>query len=292
VAGAERKSEPDTEPNARGKKLTTISRDQLRSFLKQPTTAEHIRRVVLARVSKKAPKEAVDDMIQEASIAVMTAKWGPRSPGTAKGWVATVTVRAMVNYLLHGGRDPRWLQRDGSDEKTDPAYTLSALEVPSESWLVSRWLAHAVEGSERDQETLEILAYRVRTGKYDEEVAAEHGMNEASLRSRVQRYKRKYEPLRKRRRATVVMAAVALVAGVALAALIASLAGHASAASVTAPCATPSAPLAPSPATAEPPSVEGLVPSATPEDRPAHDASLKKRGKLPGKGVLKGLTRD
>jgi DNA-directed RNA polymerase specialized sigma24 family protein len=157
-------------------------------------------------------------MLQEANIATMTSKWGPRALGTAKGWLATVTLRAMVSYLQRGARNQRWLL---SERELEPMRAeLRDQELPSDAWLVSKWLGRAIVGSERDQETLEMLAYGARTAKTAEELAAEHGLTVASLKSRVFHFKHKYEPLlRKRRRAVLTMVALggALAIGVAAA---------------------------------------------------------------------------
>jgi hypothetical protein len=162
----------------------------------------------------------------------------------------------MVSYLQRGARNQRWLL---SERELEPMRAeLRDKELPSDGWLVSKWLARAIVGSERDQETLEMLAYGARTAKTAEELAVEHGLTVASFKSRVFHFKHKYEPLlRKRRRAVVTMVALggALAIGVA-----AALVWHGPqpAAAAVAPAATPIAESASATGSAEPDTVSAL----------------------------------
>ncbi len=207
----------DRDPPLRGEtRVPSISRDLLRAFLKRPSTHERIRRTVLARVSRKTPKHVAEEMIQEANIAVMTSRWAPRCLETARGWVGAVTVRAMVSYLRRGAKDPRWMKIE--EEVVDAHSQAEVGHAPPERWLISRWLGRAVANSERDQETLEILAYQVRTNKSHEEIAAEHGMTVGALRSRIAGFRAKHKSLLERRRAVLALLALGGIALVAIAA--------------------------------------------------------------------------
>jgi DNA-directed RNA polymerase specialized sigma24 family protein len=204
-------------PSRSEHQIPSITRDELRAYLARPSTTERIRRLVLKRVGRKTPKTVVDEMLQEANIAVMTDKWGPRSLATARGWLATVIARAMVSYLGRGAKDRKWMAIDDGVGAiaTDP-------EIESDArpkrWLVSRWLGTFARQSERDQETLELVVYKARTSKGYEEIAAEHAMTVQALKSRVAHFKQKYRPALQRRRATMVALLVASAALVALAA--------------------------------------------------------------------------
>ena len=280
-----------------GKKVPAISRDQLRTFLAESSTLEAIRRVVLARTSKKTPKDAIDDMIQEANIAAMTAKWGPRTVETAKGWLSAVTVRAMVNYLNHGGRDQRWLQRE---QDPDALADTTKVDASVERWLISKWLGRALVG-ERDQETLEILTYQARSDRTQEEIAAEHGLSVTNLRLRTQQFRRKYGPLLRRRREHALLLAVALVAALSPAAWVISRAiqspGAAASPSKTlsSPAESDSSSGREQPASAPSTSGSSIAPIGDdPKTLPAERAPAR-AGKAKGKsrgGLLRSLTRD
>jgi DNA-directed RNA polymerase specialized sigma24 family protein len=202
--------------------IPSITRDELRAFLARPSTTERIRRLVLKRSGRKTPKTVIEEMLQEANIAVMTDKWGPRSMATARGWLAVVIARAMVSYLGRGAKDKKWVPIDDGVGAlaTDP-------EIESEArpnrWLVSRWLGTFATQSERDQETIELVVYKARTSKGYDEIAAEHAMTVRALKSRIAQFKQKYRPVLQRRRLTIL---VLLVAGAALAALAARLLSH------------------------------------------------------------------
>ena len=205
----------DREPVLRAERpVPSISRDELRAFLGRPSTQERIRRIVKARVGQKTPKTVVDEMIQEANIAVMTSKWAPRSLETARGWIGTVTVRAMVSYLRRGAKDRRWISIEQSAGGSTRVPVDLADSRP-EGWLISKWLGHEVMRSERDQETLEILVYKARTSKDDEEIAAEHAMTVAALKSRVFQFREKYRPRLKQRRAMIVLSLGGVILAVA-----------------------------------------------------------------------------
>jgi DNA-directed RNA polymerase specialized sigma24 family protein len=213
------------------REIPCISRDHLRAFLGHPSTQDRIRRVVLSRLTRRTPEDAIHDMLQEANIATMTSKWGPRALHTAKGWLGMVTIRAMVGYLRRGARNQKWLIGERELEPLRPEW--QDREMPADGWLVSKWLARTVAGNERDQETLEILAHAARTGKGPEELAAEHGMTVAALKNRIFLLQEKYEPWRRKRRMTLAMMAIGGVLAAALGALLALHSSQPAAAAVT-----------------------------------------------------------
>jgi DNA-directed RNA polymerase specialized sigma24 family protein len=261
----EKPGRPEEAERGPGKDVPCISRDHLRVFLGHPSTQDRIRRVVLSRLTRRTPKDAVNDMLQEANIATMTSKWGPRALQTGKGWLGMVTIRAMVSYLRMGARNRKWLIREVEVEPLRPEW--QERELPSDRWLVSKWLARTVEGSERDQETLEILAHGVRSAKGAEELAAEHGMTVASLKSRVFLLQEKYEPWRRRRRTTIAMMAIGAVLAAAIGALLALPSAHPAAAAVTpapTPAASSAAPVSSAEATAAPVDLDLVPVSSTP----------------------------
>jgi DNA-directed RNA polymerase specialized sigma24 family protein len=257
-----------------GRDVPCISRDHLRAFLGHPSTQQRIRSVVLSRLTRRTPKDAINDMLQEANIATMTSKWGPRVLQTGKGWLGMMTIRAMVSYLRMGARNPKWLISEVEVEPLRREWR--DRDLPSDGWLVSKWLARSVEASERDQETLEILAHGARTAKAAEELAAEHGMTVAALKNRVFLFQQKYEPWRHKRRTTVAMMAIGAVAAAAIGALLALPSSHPAAAAVTlapAPTASSAGPAVSSAEAATAPVDLDLVPVPSAASASAEPAS-------------------
>ncbi len=191
-----------------------ISERELRDLVAQPSTQESIRRIVGARIERGLPQALVDDLVQEATLAMLGANARPRSMETASGWVSTVTVRTVANYFRRDETHRTWVdpEADVEQQPGEPA------EAPADRWLIAAWLAPILVHHPADQETYEILVYKARTGKPYTDVAADHGITTAALKSRVHEFKKKYEARWRRRQTMFVLlillagAAVALVA--------------------------------------------------------------------------------
>ena len=82
-------------------------------------------------------------------MAVLEAKWLPRSMATAPGWVGTITARAVANYFRQEAKHRRWLNREAEVEELP----CESGEAPANGWLISEWLAPILAGEPRDQET-------------------------------------------------------------------------------------------------------------------------------------------
>jgi DNA-directed RNA polymerase specialized sigma24 family protein len=182
-----------------------LSPDALRAFLATADVRDHMRAVVVRRLGG-APAALVDDLVQDAHVAAMSARVPPRTIATARGWVATVTARVVVDHFRDHAADRQWLDREADVE----AHADAAAQPFAEPWLLAEWLAQAVAGDERDEETFEMLVYKARTGHTYEDVARAHGIPPGALKARIHDFKTKYEPRwRRHRDRTVVLWLVA-----------------------------------------------------------------------------------
>jgi DNA-directed RNA polymerase specialized sigma24 family protein len=188
-----------------------VSREALRAFAAQPEVQERIRTIVAARVGARGSKAVVDDIVQEANLAILESPSTPRSLITAPGWVATVTARTVATHFRRSAAGLRWLDSE-ADVDAQPA---EIAEAGEEGWLIAEWLAPILRHHPRDQETYELLVYKAATEKSHDEVAADHAMTTTALKSRIHEFKTKYQPRWRRRQAmllAILFGAVALVA--------------------------------------------------------------------------------
>jgi DNA-directed RNA polymerase specialized sigma24 family protein len=188
---------------------STVTDAQLRAFLAHPDVQKRIRGIVAARVRADAPEALRDDLAQQANLDVLTSKSRPRSMDTASGWLAMVTTHSIARHMRAEGSRARWLETgvDFHDDEGPPG-TAVAASSGRDDWLLSRWLAHAVAGDPRDQETFELIAYKAASSKSYEQVALEHATNESALRKRIARFQSKYRPRYRRRRVNIALALV------------------------------------------------------------------------------------
>ena len=168
---------------------------ELRKFLGHPEAyTQRIRRHrYAARVRSGAPDAVRDDIVQEANLALLTSPSRPRSMDTAAGWLSTVTMRTIAHYFRAEAPKAKWLDREADVDALVDEGPANA-EAAAGDWMVSSWLAEAVEDSPRDQETFELLLYKAATAKSYANVAADHGMAEKALIGRVVQFKKKYTP--------------------------------------------------------------------------------------------------
>jgi DNA-directed RNA polymerase specialized sigma24 family protein len=189
-----------------------ISEKALRDLVAQPSTQESIRRIVGARVERGSSRALVDDLVQEATLAMLGAKARPRSMETASGWVSTVTVRTVANYFRRDEAHRTFVdpEADVEQQAGEPE------EAPGDGWLIASWLAPILAHHPGDQETYELLVYKAHTGKQYKDVAAEHGLTTAALKSRVHEFKKKYEARWRRRKTMFVLLVLLAVAAAAI----------------------------------------------------------------------------
>jgi DNA-directed RNA polymerase specialized sigma24 family protein len=201
-------------PPANDDRLSTVTHEELRAYLCRADVQRRIREVVRARLGKDAPKQLAEDIAQDANVTMLSARALPRSMATADGWVSALARRAVVHHFRRGSCDAKWLDPEGDVD----ALPADGGEIPRDGWLISAWLAEAVQQNARDEETLELLVYQARTGKKYHEVAADHAITSQALKSRVHEFKKKYEPRWRRRQAMYVLIALLGAALVAIAA--------------------------------------------------------------------------
>ncbi len=196
---------------------SSISPKELRAFLCRHDVQRRIRGVVRTRLGKDAPKEVAEEIVQNANLAMLEANSRPRSMATALGWVSIAAARAVIHHFRRGAGDATWLDRE-ADVDDQPG---EQGEVPGHGWSISQWLAEAVQQNSPDEETFELLVYKAQTERSYEQVAADHGITSAALRSRVHEFKKKYEPRWRRRQGMYVLI---LLLGAALVAIAVTLA--------------------------------------------------------------------
>jgi DNA-directed RNA polymerase specialized sigma24 family protein len=207
----------DAIPSTERSTLRAGSGFDLRAFLGRTESQKHLRAVVGRRM-RGAPPELVDEIVQEANLAALEAKSPPRAAETAPGWLATVATRAVIARIRKNASEARWLDRETDAWDLEEMIAAATEEPASDPWLLSAWLARAVAGSERDQETLELLSYKARSKKTYDEVAEEHGTTVPALKSRIHEFKNRYSRRRKQRQMMLVflfgggVAVVAIVA--------------------------------------------------------------------------------
>jgi DNA-directed RNA polymerase specialized sigma24 family protein len=248
--------------------LKAVSEAQLWAYLGQQATQNRISRLVSWFVSEKTPAFVVEEIAQEANIAAMMAKSRPRSTETMAAWLRTVVRRAVCHHFRAGASDQKWLNRDEDVEEVGA----EPVESPGDLWLIGDWLRPAVAHDERDQETFELIGYKARGDKTDQEVADEHGMTYAAWTSRLSRFKKKYEPRwRRRERALLLLrfggaAVVLTLVAYVLWRLLSSVSpAHA-------PLPAPPPPVSAEPAPAPTPSEEPFMPAD-----PTHQAKPRRR---------------
>ena len=185
-------------PASNARLKTSLSVVELHAFLARPATQAHIRKVVVARLNRTAPGTLIEDLVQDANLDASEAQSRPRSIETATGWMGTVTARAIVNHFRREAADAKYLE-PGVDVQELPAEPDESQGSVAPEWLLTEWLRPRVAEDPRDQETYELLVYKAETGKTHAEVAADHGMTEGTLKSRIRALKMKHEPQWRRR---------------------------------------------------------------------------------------------
>jgi DNA-directed RNA polymerase specialized sigma24 family protein len=188
----------DAAPPSDVRLTSSPSAPEIRAVVGDEAIQAHIRKVVWRRAGRKAPGDLVDELVQQANLAMLSAKSGPRSDATAQGWASKIAVRVVVDHFRREEAQAKWLDRDAEIEElaATPDDT-SGPFVPA--WLLTEWLAPLVANDPHHQQTYELLRHKASTQKTLAQVAADHGITEGALKSRVHALKAKYEPRWKRR---------------------------------------------------------------------------------------------
>jgi DNA-directed RNA polymerase specialized sigma24 family protein len=225
-----------------------ISPKELHVLLGMPDVQSQIRRVVRARLGREAPASIVDDIVQDANLAMLSAPSRPRSMETARGWITVAARRAVSHHFRRGAADAKWLVSDDDDDLDEKA-AAEATE-PADSLLLGTWLAGAVKDDPTDAETLELLLYKARNDATYDRVAADHGLTSDALRCRVNAFKTKYEARWRRHQAVLLLLLLLGAAAIAVAAWALLRTPPAVVVPAPLPSATATAPTAPAPPTA------------------------------------------
>jgi hypothetical protein len=124
--------------------------------------------------------------------------------GHRQGLDGDGTARAVANYFRREALHAKWLNPEAEVEEL-PIKPEESRNTAEPEWLLTGWLRPRVAGSEREQETYELLAYKAKTDKTYAQVAADHAMTEGALKSRVHSLRTKYEPQWKRRERMILL---------------------------------------------------------------------------------------
>jgi DNA-directed RNA polymerase specialized sigma24 family protein len=190
-----------------------VTQANVRAILAQPETQQRIRTIVAARLRGGPAAQNVGDIVQNVNVAALSSTSLPRTMATLDGWLAMIAVRSVVNELRKRGVENKWVVRDLEVDELPPGGESEATAIPD--WLLMKWLAARVAREPIFQETYEILRHKVETGKTLAEVAAQHGMSESALKSRVHEMRAKYEPEKKRRERMMLFFLLYAVAAIA-----------------------------------------------------------------------------
>jgi RNA polymerase sigma-70 factor (ECF subfamily) len=162
------------------------------------TLAEHgrwLRRVLLNRLGEP---QAVEDVLQDVSLAAAAARTVPASAAAAPAWLYRVAVRQALLYRRRAGRRRRLLdrvaQRSGAATTGQPpSASPSSLEAGPLAWLLSAERDALVRSAmqrlpPRDAELL-MLKYAEQWSYH--ELADHLGMTHAAVESRLHRARRR-----------------------------------------------------------------------------------------------------
>jgi len=180
-----------------------VSPEVVRAFLARKETQDLIVGVVRRGLSKKTPRNIVDEIVSDANARAFTTKARPFRESRLPGWLTAVAVSARKDYFRAGAADLKWVNRQA--EVDEVAADVDAGEVPADegeeaapTWLIGPWLEKKVAPHAADRDVYELLVDKAKSDKSYEEIAAERGETVNALTKRVQRFKAKYVPLRRR----------------------------------------------------------------------------------------------
>ncbi len=122
-----------------------MSTAELRAFVGDEATQKHLLDGIWSRVGNGAPKDLVEDLVQQANLAMLSAKLGPHSAATAKGWASRVAVGTVIDYFRREEVQAKWVDREADVESLPPEPD-DASGPFAPDWLVTTWLAPLVAG--------------------------------------------------------------------------------------------------------------------------------------------------
>jgi DNA-directed RNA polymerase specialized sigma24 family protein len=175
-----------------------VSDAVLRSALARKETQDHVVAVIRRSLSKKTPRWIVDEILSNVNTRVLTTLARPTDETRIRGWLTVVAVSVRNSYFRAGAAHAKWINPEADLQDVLP----ESAEAPAEdaeapSWLIAPWLEKKVAESPKDREAYDIIRARAGGATYDE-IAAERGESASALAKKVQRFKDKYVPLRRR----------------------------------------------------------------------------------------------
>ncbi|HEY8090862.1 MAG TPA: hypothetical protein VIF09_23535 [Polyangiaceae bacterium] len=176
-----------------------VPRPTLEAFLALDATQDLILRVVLKRLRPRAPEFLVDDLVSEANFTCFTAESLPRDEATMGSWVVGVTANAIRLFFRTNARYGKHFD-PGADVEAIVAEIPEEPDTHVDGWMLDAWLDTRVKTG-RDRETLELIRYKARTGKTDEQVCADKKLTLGALRSRVHYFKKRHHAALQRHKA-------------------------------------------------------------------------------------------
>ena len=176
-----------------------VSDAVLRATLARKETQDHLVRVIRRTLSKKTPWFVVDEILSNVNVRVLTTLARPKDETRLRGWLTVVAVSVRNSYFRAGAANAKWIDPAADLEEVPPESTDAPVEDDEPpSWLIGPWLEKKVASDPDDRATYEVIVARAREGKSYEDLAAERGESVNALTKRVQRFKAKYVPLRRR----------------------------------------------------------------------------------------------
>jgi DNA-directed RNA polymerase specialized sigma24 family protein len=176
-----------------------VSAEVLRATLARKETQDHLVAVIRRSLSKKTPRWIVDEILSNVNTRVLTTLARPYDETRVRGWLTTVAVSVRNSYFRNGAAHARWIHPGADLEEVLPESTDEPIEDDDPpSWLIGPWLEKKVASHPEDRAAYDLIVERARSGKSYAELAAERGESVNALTKRVQRFKAKYVPLRRR----------------------------------------------------------------------------------------------
>ena len=197
----------DDDPPESPKREPRPLRPSVRAFLSRKDVVKWVFAHAKSKVGEADHEQVAQDALGEA---VERATW-PESDeeGVLWGTLRTVTDRTIADYhekrttrSKYEGRMPEAPTREDEvgervpDEEADidASHDPRAEDARVEGLLIRRFLAHAVRGNARDEETYGWMIAWSDDEKGYEEIAREAGVNRNTVHSRVHDFKEKYLP--------------------------------------------------------------------------------------------------
>ncbi len=217
VASASFAPPPQESAAATSPEEAPVTRAMVSAYMGKRSTLRLILRVVRLHVAKGTPNHVCEAIASDAHVRILESASLPASPAKMDAWLSTLTSRATMDHFRRQAPDLRWLRREVEIEDVRGEAEEEEAD-PNDAWLLTNWLRERVKGDRADEETLELILEKARTGKTYEQLGAERGVDWAVLGNRVHRFKVKYLPLRhraeeKRNRMLLLLLLGAVLAG-------------------------------------------------------------------------------